>query len=85
MNEYDNVNQIFFVQTYEQSLVDLAQTCCAGDCPLVTVVSVVPNKRQNTSLVDAVPSTARLRGSKDSLTWTLRRGHGSRTVPWTCD
>ena len=61
------------------------ETCCAGDCLLVTIVIVVPNKLQNTSLVDAVPSTARLRGSKDSLTWTLRRGHGSITVPWTCD
>ena len=39
--------------------------------PLVTVVSMVPNKRQNTSLVDAVPSTAHLRGSMVSLSWTL--------------
>ena len=51
--------------------VDLAQTCCAGDCLRVTVVIVVPNKRQNTSLVDAVPSTAHLKGSRDSLSWTL--------------
>ena len=46
---------------------------------------VISNKRQNTSLVDAVPSTAHLRGSMDSLSWMLWRGHGSRTVPWTCD
>ena len=65
--------------------VDVAQTCCAGDCLQVTVVIVVPNKRQNTSLVDAVPSTARLRGSVDSLSWTISRGHGSKTVPWTFD
>ena len=48
-------------------------------------VIVVPNKRQTTSLVDSVPSTARPRGSMDLLSWTSRRGHGSRTVPWTCD
>ena len=52
--------------------VDLEQTCCTGDCLLVTVVMVVPNKRQNTSLVDAVPSTARLRGSNDSLTLDVK-------------
>ena len=45
--------------------VDSAQTCCAGDCLRVTVVVVVPNKRQTTPLVDAVPSTARLRGWMD--------------------
>ena len=38
-----------------------------------------------TDLVDSVPSTARPRGSMDLLSWTSRRGHGSRTVPWTCD
>ena len=36
-------------------------------------------------IVDSVPSTARPRGSMDLLSWTSRRGHGSRTVPWTCD
>ena len=51
--------------------VDLAQTCCAGDCLRVTAVILVPNKRQNTSLVDTVPSTAHLRGSMDSLSWTI--------------
>ena len=39
----------------------------------------------NLDLVDSVPSTARPRGSMDLLSWTSRRGHGSRTVPWTCD
>ena len=34
----------------------LGQTCCARDCPQPTVVViVVPNQRQTTSLVDAVP------------------------------
>ena len=42
--------------------VDLVQTCCAGDCPQATVVIVVSNKRQTTSLVEAVKFTARLRG-----------------------
>ena len=37
----------------------LRKTWCSGDCPRATVVTVAPNKRQNTSLVDAAPSTAR--------------------------
>ena len=66
-------------------LADLGQTCCAGnnDCPRTTAVTVVLNKRQTTSPVDAAPSTDHLRGSMVSLFWTMRREHGSRTMPWT--
>ncbi len=46
-------------------------------------VTVVLNKRQTTSPVDAAPSTDHLRGSMASLFWTMRREHGSRTMLWT--
>ena len=45
--------------------------------------SVVPNKGQTTSPVDAAPSTDHLRGSMASLFWTMRREHDSRTMLWT--
>ena len=64
-------------------LADLGLTCCAGDCPRTTAVSVVLNKRQTTSPVDVAPSTDHLRGSMASLFWTMRREHGSRTMLWT--
>ena len=61
--------------------VDFGQTsCCAGDCSRTTVVTVVPNKRQTTSPVDAAPSTDRLRRSLASLIWRMRLEHGSRTM-----
>ena len=71
------------LRTGVQVLVDLGQTCCAGDCPRTTAVTVVLNKRQTTSPLDAAPSTDHLRGSMASLFWTIRREHGSRTMLWT--
>ena len=47
-------------------LVDLVQTGCTEDCLRATVVIVVPNKRQITSPLDAVPFTAHL-GIKDLI------------------
>ena len=58
----------------------LGQTCCARDWLQATVVIVVPNQRQTTSLVDVVPFTARLRRSMAQLIWTMRHEHGSRTM-----
>ena len=52
------------------------------DCPRTTAVTVVLNKWQTTSPVDAAPSTDHLRGSMASLFWTTRREHGSRTMLW---
>ena len=66
-------------------LVDLAQTCCAGDCPRPTVVNVVANKRQITSPVDAAPSTTHLKEYKALLICTLTHDHGSRTLTWKYD
>ena len=60
-----------------------ANICCAGDCPRTTAVTVVRNKRQTTSPVDAAPSTDNLRGAMASLFWTMRREHGSITMLWT--
>ena len=68
---------------YGLVLADLGLTCCAGDCPRTTAVSVVLNKRQTTSPVDVAPSTDHLRGSMASLFGTMRREHGSRTMLWT--
>ena len=68
---------------YGLVLVDLGKTCCTGDCPRTTVVTVVSNKRQTTSPVYATLSTDRLRGSMASLVWMMRREHGSRTMLWT--
>ena len=44
-------------QATDWGVVDLAQICCAGDCLRATIVIVVPDKRQTTSLVDAFSST----------------------------